>query len=281
MKAINMNSFKKMTIILVAVMTIYFIGGCSSSTGIQGPEGPQGEDGIAGVGITSATVNGEGHLVLTLTNGQTIDAGNVVGPAGTSGGSFTSLIPQVEPTIVRIDVTLSNGLASGSGTIIDKRGYITTNAHVINGGKSIKVTLKDGSVLSADVVGSDTKQDLAIIKLTSTRTDFPTMPIGTMADVLIGEAVMAMGFPAGTQLPGPATFTSGVISALRDYSGASYIQTDTPVNPGNSGGCLFTLSGKMIGIPSAGLTPGNQDFEDINLVIPIDLVSAFIAKYVK
>ena len=107
------------------------------------------------------------------------------------------------------------------------------------------------------------------------------MLIGTMADVAVGEAVMAVGFPAGTNLPGPATFTAGVVSAMRTYSGADYIQTDTPINPGNSGGCLFTLSGRMIGIPTAGIAPSNQDFEDINLIIPIDQVSAFIALYVK
>ena len=139
----------------------------------------------------------------------------------------------------------------------------------------------DGTALTATVVWSDAKQDLAIILLTTSRTDFPVMPLGTMADALVGEPVMAIGFPAGTNLPGPATFTGGVISALRSYSGANYIQVDTPINPGNSGGCLFTLKGKMIGIPSAGITPSNQDFEDLNLVIPIDQVSAFIAQYVK
>jgi serine protease Do len=87
---------------------------------------------------------------------------------------------------------------------------------------------------------------------------------------------MAAGFPLGTELEGPATFTQGVISAMRDLSGTTYIQTDTPINPGNSGGCLFTLSGKMVGIPSAGIVVSQQDFEDINLAIPIDQVTAFI-----
>lgn len=267
-----MKTMKKLTAVLLAMtMTSFLLGGCAGSPG---------------VGVTGATVNSSGHLVLTLSNGQTIDAGNVAGPQGETGpagsnGSFATLVPQVEPTIARIDVTLSRGLASGSGTIIDKRGYIITNAHVVNGEQGIKVTLKDGTVLPAAVVGADTAQDLAIIKLTTARTDFPVMTLGTMADVLVGESVMAMGFPAGTDLPGPATFTAGVISALRTYSGANYIQTDTPINPGNSGGCLFTLNGKMIGIPTAFITPSNQDFEDINLVIPIDQVIAFIAKYVK
>jgi S1-C subfamily serine protease len=220
-------------------------------------------------------------IAVFLLGGCTSRAGKQSSASNSSGTSFASVVPKVEPTIVRIDVTVASGLDSGSGTIIDKRGYIITNAHVISDGQSIKATLKDGTVLPATVIGSDKKQDLAIIKLTSTRTDFPTMSLGTMKDVLVGEAVMAAGFPAGTELSGPATFTSGVVSALRSFAGVNYIQTDTPINPGNSGGCLFTLSGKMIGIPSAGITPTNEDFEDINLVIPIDQVSAFIAKYVK
>jgi S1-C subfamily serine protease len=268
--------------------------GAKGDTGPTGPAGPAGPAGSAAVSpaisVTGASVNSAGHLVLVLSNGQTIDAGSVIGPqgptgpAGTStgsGASFVSIIPQVEPSIVRIDVTISGGLQSGSGTIVDRRGYITTNAHVITGGQSIKVTLKDGTVLSATVVVSDTNQDLAIIKLTTTRTDFPVMTLGTMADVLVGEDVMAGGFPAGTELLGPATFTTGVVSALRTYSGANYIQTDATVNPGNSGGCLFTLSGKMIGIPSSGIQSQVDDFEEINLVIPIDQVAAFIAQNVK
>ena len=153
--------------------------------------------------------------------------------------------------------------------------------HVIEGGKSIQATIKDGTVFSATVIGTDTKLDLAVIKLDTDRTDFPVMPLGTADDIRVGDSVMAMGFPAGPYLPGPATFTAGVVSALRTYQGLDYIQTDTPVNPGNSGGCLFTLSGKMIGIPCVGITPVNQDFEDINLAIPMDEITNFISQYVK
>jgi S1-C subfamily serine protease len=292
-----MKATRKLTIVLMVIaVAILTLSGCTGPAGVQGPSGQQGPAGASGVSVTGASVNSSGHLLLTLSNGQTIDAGNVVGPqgpagpegpagpSGTSTGSMTSfadIVPQVDPTIVRIDVTLSGGLASGSGTIIDSRGYILTNAHVINGQLSIQVTLEDGTILAATVVASDTNQDLAIIKLTTTRTDFPVITLGTMADIVVGEDVMAVGFPGGTNLPGPATFTAGIVSAVRTYSGASYIQTDTPINPGNSGGCLVTLSGKMIGVPSYGLTPSNADFEDINLCIPIDRVSAFIAEYVK
>lgn len=269
-----MKMLRKSILILLLSAALLITAGCS---------------GPAGISVTSANVDSSGHLVLTLTNGQTVDAGNVIGPQGPAGpagpagtsASFATLVPQVELTIVRIDVTTTRGLQSGSGTLIDKRGYIITNAHVVNGQQSINVILKDGTALPATVIAADTRQDLAVIRLTTSKTDFPTMPLGSMGDVLVGEDVMAMGFPAGQDLPGPATFTAGVISAMRDYSGATYIQTDTPINPGNSGGCLFTLSGKMIGIPTATIVPSSQDFEDINLAIPISLVSAFIANNVK
>jgi S1-C subfamily serine protease len=243
--------------------------------------GPQGSPGVS---LTGASIDGSGHLVLTLSNGQTIDVGNVAGtanPTSASLSSFVDVIPKVEPAVVRIDITLVNGAAAGSGTIIDNRGYIVTNAHVIEGSQGIKVTLKDGTVLDASVLVADTNQDMAIIKLNTTRTDFPVMTLGTMDEVLLGEAVMTVGFPGGPDLPGPATFTTGIVSALRTYSGANYIQTDAPINPGNSGGSLVILSGKMVGIPTAGLTPARQDFEDINLAIPIDQVSAFIAQNIK
>ncbi len=273
-----MNHRRLFLVMLVFVLLLFVLTGCAGPQGVQGPEGKQGS---AGIGITAVTVNNEGHLIVSLSDGQTLDAGYVMGPTGPAGSSFTALIDKIEPTIVRIDVTLRNGLASGSGTIIDPRGYIVTNAHVVNGGLTYQVTLKDGSKLAAEVVGSDTNQDLAVIKMTSTRTDFPTMVLGTISDVLIGDKVMAVGFPGGTSLPGPATFTSGVVSAFRTYNGRNYIQTDTSINPGNSGGCMFNISGKMIGIPSAGITPSNEDFENINLVIPIDQVSAYINQYVK
>jgi serine protease Do len=274
---------------LMVLTSLFSVTSCSSGAGAQGPAGPAG---AAGLSISSATVNASGHLILTMSNGQTIDAGYVVGPAGAagtatgpgSGDSFASVIAQIEPKIVRIDCTVTGGLDSGSGTIVDARGYILTNAHVVAGATAIKVTIKDGTIFAATVVHSDTAQDMAIIKLTTTRTDFPVITLGTSADFALGDEIVAGGFPMGTSLPGPATFTQGIVSALRTYPNnagtpQSWIQIDVPVNPGNSGGCLFTETGKMIGIPSAGIDDGS-DFEDINLAIPVSLITPFVAAWV-
>ena len=274
---------------LMLLSTLFSITACSSGTGAQGPAGAAG---AAGVSVSSASVNGSGHLILTMSNGQTIDAGNVVGSQGSTGtstgpgtgDSFASVIAQVEPRIVRIDCTVTGGLDSGSGTFVDARGYILTNAHVVAGATAIKVTIKDGTTFAATVVHSDTTQDMAVIKLTTTRTDFPVITLGTMTDFALGDEIVAGGFPMGTSLPGPATFTQGIVSALRTYPNnagtpAPWIQIDVPVNPGNSGGCLFTETGKMIGIPSAGIDDGS-DFEDINLAIPVSLISPFVTAWV-
>jgi serine protease Do len=272
-----MKTMKKVVLFLaLIIIAISILAACA---GIQG---------IAGVGVSSVTVNSNGHLIIKLSNNETIDAGNVVGPQGPAGSdatggasNFASLVPQVEPSIVRVNVSLAKGTASGSGTIVDKRGYILTNNHVVANGTSFQVILKDGSTFSASVIAADANIDLAIIKLSTTRTDFPVITLGSMSDIAVGMPVMAGGFPGGIGLPGPATFTEGVVSAMRQYSGQTYIQTDTPINPGNSGGCLFSLTGKMVGVPSAGITPTNADFEDINLCIPINVVTDYISKNVK
>ena len=275
---------------LMVLTSLFSIAGCSSGTaGAQGPSGPAG---ASGVSVSSAAVNSSGHLILTMSNGQTVDAGNVVGPAGSTGtstgpgtgDSFASVIAQVEPKIVRIDCTVTGGLDSGSGTIVDARGYILTNAHVVAGATSIKVTLKDGTTLAATVVHSDTTADMAILKLTTTRTDFPVITFGTASDYALGDEIVAGGFPMGTMLPGPASFTQGIVSALRTYPNnagtpQAWIQIDVAVNPGNSGGCLFTETAKMIGIPSAGIDDGT-DFEDINLAIPVTLITPFVSAWV-
>ena len=268
--------------LLVVLVLVFSMAGCTGTAGTQGPQGQQGAAGPAGVSVSGASVNSAGHLILTMSSGQTIDAGVVGGTSGTSTAvtNFAVAVAQVGPALVRIDCTVQGGLDSGSGEIIDARGYIITNAHVVSGAQSIAVTLQDGTILVATVVHADTNQDLAVLKLTSSSTNFPVVTRGTMADVVVGEDVLAGGFPLGTDLPGPVSYCSGVVSAVRYYDAATYIQTDAEINPGNSGGCLFTISGKMIGITSTGIVP-QGDYEALNLAIPIDQINTFIAQWVK
>jgi serine protease Do len=180
----------------------------------------------------------------------------------------------VEPVVVRIEVSGTNILVSGSGIIINSNGYIITNQHVIENAQTINVSLMNGEVFSASLITGDKARDLAILKIQSDRSDFIQADLGSASDIIVGDSVIAGGFPLGLQWHEPASFTEGIVSALRNIDGLRYIQTDTATNPGNSGGCLFDLNGKVIGI----ITGRILDADSISLAIPIDEVIAYIEK---
>ena len=120
-------------------------------------------------------------------------------------------------------------------------------------------------------------RDLALLQIISSGTEFPAATLGTPCDVIIGESVIAAGYPLGTGLSGPPTFTTGIISAIRIlHNGLSYLQTDANFNAGNSGGCLLTLEGKIIGIPSVVIITTGLDIEGIGLAVPIDDILIFV-----
>lgn len=178
----------------------------------------------------------------------------------------------LKPSVVYIEVNTSFGPASGSGVIITKDGYILTNSHVIADSTSIQVTLASGQSFSATVISDDPNLDLAILKLTSSRNDFPEATLGNYADIVIGEGVLAMGFPYSFDLGIELSVSSGIVSALRFSEGYQYIQTDAAINPGNSGGPLVNLNGEVIGINTWGFTLG----EGLGFAIPINDIRAFI-----
>jgi serine protease Do len=195
--------------------------------------------------------------------------------------SVVSLIPVLTPVMVRIDVSGPQFKAAGSGFVIDARGYVMTNQHVIDQANSINLTFSSGKKYSAAVTSADANLDLAILKPNTSDANFTAAVLGTASDIIIGEDVAAVGFPLGTDLPGTASFTRGIVSAIRSLNGDRYIQTDVTINPGNSGGCLVTLSGKIIGITTASVIPTNVDAENIGLAIPIDIVQDYIQKHLK
>ncbi len=141
-----------------------------------------------------------------------------------------------------------NGM--GTGTIIDERGYILTNYHVVSDVRRIEVTLDDGHASVADLIAYDAAADLAIVKIPATK-PLSVIRLGTSADLMVGESVIALGNAFGYE----QTVTRGVISALgRDVqvsdtqSYDNLIQTDASINPGNSGGPLLNIDGEMIGV---------------------------------
>jgi serine protease Do len=159
-----------------------------------------------------------------------------------------------------------NGM--GTGIIIDPRGYIVTNQHVVEDVNLLRVRLADGTAAGARVVARDTENDLALLKIDVGR-PLPTIPLGTASDLLVGETVIAIGNAYGYE----HTVTVGIVSAIgrdvtlnKEVAYKQLIQTDASINPGNSGGPLLNVYGELIGVNVA-IRAGAQG---IGFAIPVD-----------
>ncbi|MGB4269539.1 MAG: Do family serine endopeptidase, partial [Spirochaetota bacterium] len=167
--------------------------------------------------------------------------------------------------------------ALGSGVIIDKRGYIVTNNHVVKNTKSITITLFDKRTFPCELVGSDPATDIAVIKISGTvPKDFPVAIMADSDTLKVGEIAIAIGNPFGFG----HTVTMGIISAtgregfgLADYE--YFIQTDAAINPGNSGGALINITGKLIGINTA-IFSRNGGYMGIGFAIPSNMVKQVV-----
>jgi len=227
---------------------------------------------------------------------------------------FTSLVTQVKPAVVSITNKLKatpaaleqdqqgeqmpqlpfpfnqmipNGQqqqehaveARGSGFIISADGTIVTNNHVVKGARTLSVTLDDGTVLAAKVVGVDPRTDIAVLKVNASH-PLPFIHLGDSRDVKPGEWVVAMGNPFGLS----SSVTAGIVSAVsRDIGAGPYdqfIQVDAPINQGNSGGPLFTQDGKVIGMNTAILSPTGGSV-GIGFAIPSNMIRTVTAQLEK
>lgn len=166
------------------------------------------------------------------------------------------------------------GTSLGSGFIVDKAGYIVTNNHVIEGADQITVVLHDDRKLDAKLVGRDPKTDLALLKVTSKK-DMPFVRFGDSDKMRVGDWVVAIGNPLGLG----GTVTAGIVSArgrdIRSGPYDDYIQTDAPINRGNSGGPLFNLDGDVVGINTAILSPSGGSI-GIGFSIPSQIATGVI-----
>jgi S1-C subfamily serine protease len=167
---------------------------------------------------------------------------------------------------------------SGSGSIIDTKGHILTNHHVVANAQKLEVTLGDGSKWPAKLVGSDPDSDLAVIKIDAPKEKLKTIPMGDSKNLKIGQKVLAIGNPFGLQ----RTLTTGIVSSIgrtiRSDSGTlieDVIQTDAAINPGNSRGPLLNSDGEIIGINSAILTPSGGNV-GIGFAVPVNTAKKVI-----
>lgn len=192
----------------------------------------------------------------------------------------TQIAEKVKPSVVGIvqyQYTSQSISASGegSGIIMTEDGYILTNAHVIEGASGIKVVLNNGDEYEARIIGSDTRTDLAVIKIEAT--GLTPAEFGDSDSLKDGEKVVAIGNPGGMAFAG--SVTQGIVSGINrvvssDYGDMKYIQTDAAINPGNSGGALVNEYGQVIGINSAKISA--TEYEGIGFAIPVNAAKPII-----
>jgi S1-C subfamily serine protease len=171
---------------------------------------------------------------------------------------------------------------SGSGSIIDTKGHILTNYHVVADAQKLEVTLGDGSKWPAKLVGSDPDDDLAVIKIEAPKEKLKIISMGDSKNLRIGQKVFAIGNPFGLQ----RTLTTGIISSLgrtiRSDVGTlmeEIIQTDAAINPGNSGGPLLNSDGEIIGINSAILSPSGGNV-GIGFAVPVNTAKRVVPELI-
>ncbi|MFD8424336.1 S1C family serine protease [Streptomyces sp. NPDC059466] len=243
---------------------------------------------IAAVAIVAAAIGGgTAYGIQELTGKDTASSSTSTTVVPTAKrGTVAGVAQAVSPSIVEVGATSNAGSSTGSGVIITSGGEIVTNNHVVSGASAIKVRLNDGKSYTAKVLGTDSKKDLALIKLEGAPSGLKVATLGNSDGVQVGDDVVAIGSPEGLT----GTVTSGIVSALdrdvtvstdesqgqqqqqgggsgqwpfsfggRQFNGdtgsstTTYkaIQTDASLNPGNSGGALIDMNGNIVGINSA------------------------------
>ncbi len=196
--------------------------------------------------------------------------------------TLAGIYKRIEPSVVEVTVKSWIGIeltsyGKGSGFVYDATGYIITNHHVIAEADAIEVTFLDGTVLRANLVGSDPYSDLAVIKVEPHRVLTPVV-LGDSSELYVGETVLAIGNPFGLS----GSMTKGIVSQLQralpapgNYLIVGVIQVDSAINPGNSGGPLINLKGEVVGVTTA-IASRTGEFAGIGFTIPSNLVKKVV-----
>lgn len=264
-------------IVLLSFFSLFIITSSAFSEAAQAATTLGAEISIAPMlkKIMPAVVNiaAQGEMVVPATiNNKRSDGNN----QDNSGGSDDNNTPLPYGT-------LREFASLGSGVVIDAaKGYIITNAHVVDKAKTITVTLSDGQTFKAKLIGSDSASDIAVIQISAGK--LTAMPIGNSDDLQVGDFVAAIGNPFGLS----QTATTGIVSALQrgslgiegPHGLESFIQTDASINPGNSGGALVNFQGQLIGINTAILSPEGGNI-GIGFAIPINMARTIVAQLIQ
>ncbi|SED58751.1 S1C family serine protease [Ruania alba] len=244
---------------------------------------------MVGVAAVLAAGLASGGTALVLDGSHAADSGltqvpsgTTVSPAADGSPDWQAAAESVRPSVVAIDAASQQGQGAGSGVIIDaESGYVLTNNHVVEGAQQLAVTLSDGRMFEAEIIGTDRATDLAVLQLADPPDDLTAATLGTSEDVTVGQGVMAVGNPLGLD----STVTTGIVSALdrpvnttdqrsQESVVTNAIQIDAAVNRGNSGGPLFDAEGRVIGITSSIATDGQSSGSiGLGFAIPVDLAT--------
>ena len=215
--------------------------------------------------------------------------GNLIDLERTTIELFERVSPSVVQVVARhpahqpMQAEGEGGDASGTGFVWDAAGHIVTNDHVVQGSGEVAVRFASGEVRRASIVGTAPNYDLAVLRLDNTRGLPPPIPVGTSADLKVGQSVFAIGNPFGLD----QSLTTGIISALKrrlpTASGreiGDVIQTDAAINPGNSGGPLLDSAERVIGVNTAILSPSGTS-AGIGFAIPVDIVNRVVPDIIR
>lgn len=246
--------------------------------------------GLGYAAITNGWVTVPTSSSLSNVTSNKSGSGSAIAKTG-EAPDWQTVASGVSGSVVSIQTAMANGTAKGSGAIIDTEGHIITNNHVISGAQQIQVTLANGNIYSAQLVGTDTTTDLAVIKLDNPPSGLKAVEFADSDKLAVGENVMAIGNPLGYD----DTATTGIVSALNrpvtvtdDNNNeivTNAVQIDAAINPGNSGGPTFNAAGQVIGINSSiASTATSSDSAGsigIGFAIPSNLVKRVADEIIK
>jgi len=250
----------------------------------------------AAIAIAALGVGAGAYLYSTVEPASTTTT--VVSPsaqavAAESGGlTIHDIYQQTHEAVVDLTVTSSTSgpgffgggsqQAEGSGFVYDDQGHIVTNQHVVGDGGSIKVTFWNGNTYDASLVATDPSTDLAVIKVDAPKSVLHPIQLGDSDNVQVGDTVIAIGSPFGLQ----DTVTSGIVSALNrsmdspsGYTISNSIQTDAPINHGNSGGPLIDMQGRVIGVNTQ-IQSDSGGSDGVGFAIPSNTVRSVVSQMV-
>jgi putative serine protease PepD len=246
------------------------------------------------VGAALLIGSGAGAAIYAGTSGSsgshqsTVVASVPAQPASTTSSGLVQLYKNTAPGVVDITVATTssgfgnfgdqNATAEGSGFVIDANGDIVTNQHVVDGATSITVRFQSGKTAKGTLVGTDPSTDIAVIKVNVPAAQLHPLSFGSSSAVQVGQPVAAIGSPFGL----PETLTSGIVSAVNrtitapnNFSISGAIQTDAPINHGNSGGPLLNASGDVIGV-NAQIESDSGGNDGVGFAIPSDAVKSVV-----